>query len=66
MNNHHKLCYNDEWVDDSCELCQIINYVVSGLIPQCNCNHKEMNWVYHLGSCKYGAFMYSQDRNIQE
>lgn len=66
MNNHHPLCYNDEWIDDSCELCQVINYVIAGLIPPCTCGHEGVDWWFHTMPCKFGAFKMSQDRTVWE
>lgn len=60
MNNHHKLCYNDEYVDDSCELCQVINYVFDSITPECTCGHDGLQHYWHLVPCKQGAFLMSQ------
>lgn len=64
MNNHHPLCYNDEWKDSECDLCIIIKYVIAGLTPLCTCASNNTNGSYlnHELMCKYGAFMYSQNR----
>jgi hypothetical protein len=66
MNNHHPLCYNDEWIDPECDLCIVIKYVIDGLTPMCGCGVGMVKAHYsHQIGCKYGAFMYSQDRAVQ-
>ena len=60
MNNHHPLCYNDEWEDPECDLCIIINYVIKGLTPLCTCGVGMFTgYLTHHVGCKYGAFAYS-------
>lgn len=64
MNNHHPLCYNDEWEDPNCDLCFIIQYVINGLTPLCTCSPPNMDGSYmkHKLMCRYGSFMHSQNR----
>ena len=60
MNNHHPLCYNDEWEDYDCELCQVIRYVISSMIPPCTCGSTYDNYMSHSVGCRYGSFFHSQ------
>lgn len=62
MNNHHPLCYNDEWIDPECDLCIVINYVILGITPSCTCGSGWGTYITHHIGCKHGAFMYSQER----
>ena len=60
MNSHHPLCYNDEWVDPDCELCQVIDYIVAKMIPECNCGSAFGDYMTHHIGCRHGSFFHSQ------
>ena len=62
------LCYNNNHIDNECDLCEVIDYVYKSITPECDCFVIDAgSYLNHEISCHYAAFIYSQNmRGKQE
>jgi len=56
---HNELCYNNVGDKEDCDLCTVIEYVLTCITPECTCGSQGM-WRSHHISCKWASFMNSQ------